>query len=157
MSEPKKRNWVKYLLIVSLGLNLIVAGLMVGAKVSGHGPHKRVGMPGFGMRGFVQALPRDKRAELRAQFRDNRSKMRANGKAMHKSMDTIRAVIAMQPFDAEALHTAFTNQRAQVTSVTQDAQDAFVKIIADMSDAERAEFAENLNKQQLRHREKHKK
>ncbi len=149
MSEPKKRNWMKYLLIISLGANLVIAGLIIGAKVSGHGPMKGPHM-NFGMRGFVSALPEGKRSEVRDYFKKNRSKMRAGGDAMRKTRVEIQNILAAQPFDPEALNAAFTQQRSRVTSVTQDAQAALIKIITDMTDAERAEFAENLKKQQLR-------
>ncbi|KAB7615378.1 periplasmic heavy metal sensor [Amylibacter sp. SFDW26] len=149
MSEPKKRNWMKYLLIVSLGANLVIAGLIIGAKASGHGPMKGSHM-NHGMRAFVSAMPESKRSEVRAYFKKNRSKMRAGGEAMHQTRIEIQNILAAQPFDPEALNTVFTQQRSRVTSVTKDAQAALVKIITDMTDVERAEFAENLKKQRLR-------
>ena len=35
-SVKSTKPWVKYLLVVSLGLNLAIAGLFIGAKVAGH-------------------------------------------------------------------------------------------------------------------------
>ncbi len=157
MSEPKKRNWMKYLLVVSLGLNLAVAGVMIGARFSDHGSHKSTKMGGFGIRGFVHSLPADKRSEVREHFRQSRSKMRSNGDAIRQSMNDIRDVISAQPFDAAALGAAFTQQRTQVRAVSVNAQKIFVKVITEMTDAERAEFVENMKQNQRRYEQKKKK
>lgn len=159
MSEPKKRSWMKYLLIASLGVNLLVAGLVIGAKASGQSHMKGTHMGGVGLRAFVSAMPEGKRSELHDHFKQNRSKMRAGKNAMRETMNEIRMIIAAQPFDAEALNAAFTQQRSRVTSVTQDAQATLVKVITDMTDAERAVYAENLKKHRFhknkkRHKEK---
>jgi len=153
MSEPKKRNWMKYVLIASLGLNLIVMGLIVGAKASGHGPMKSPHMGGFGVRSFAAALPKEKRSELGDYFRQKRKTARADGSLREKRAQ-MHSILTAQPFDAEALSAAFTEQRAYATAVTQEAQAALVKIIVDMSDAERATFADNLKKQKFRKHEK---
>lgn len=101
---------------------------------------------GTGMRVLVRALPDSKRAEVRKYFRKNREKMRKNGAAMRMSLDNIGAVIRKQPFDEAALHDAFSDQRANITVIIQDAETAFIAIIASMTDAERLLFVENIEK-----------
>lgn len=141
--KPKK-SWMKYLLIVSLGLNLLVVGLAIGAKMGGHGPKDRHFKGGAGMHLLMGSLPDSKRGEVRKYFRANRDKMRATGDAMRASLDTIGTAISAKPFNADILNSAFEDQRTHITAVTQDAQKAFVAIIAGMTDAERAEFVENM-------------
>lgn len=141
--KPKK-SWMKYLLIVSLGFNLLIVGLVVGAKIGGYGHKGGHHADGSGLRVLMRSLPDSKRGEVRQYFRDNRDKMRANGDAMGASLDTIGAAISVQPFDSEALNEAFVGQRAHIAVITQDAQKAFVAIIASMTDAERTKFVENM-------------
>lgn len=143
---------MKYLLIVSLGLNLAVAGLFIGAKVSGH--HKSGGGPvgTSNMRVFMHALPDSKRKEVRKYFRKNRAELRAKGEAFHENMKAINATILMQPFDEAALNQAFGKQSAYITILTQDAQKAFVAIIASMTDEERATYVATIQEQRRKWR-----
>jgi uncharacterized membrane protein len=154
--------WMKYLLIVSLGLNLVIAGLMVGAKMGGHdGP--RGGHPkyagGTGMHVLMKSLPDSKRGEVRKYFHEKRDKMRVNGNAMRNSLTAISTAIGAQPFDADALTEAFAEQRTHITVVAEDAQKSFVAIIAGMTDSERAEYVANMkeHRHKWEQRRKHKK
>lgn len=145
--KPNK-PWMKYLLIVSLGLNLAVAGLFIGAKVSGH--HKSGGggpVSTSNMRVFMHALPDSKRKEVRKYFRKNRAELRAKGEAFHENMKTISTAILKQPFDEATLNQAFGEQSTYITTITQDAQKAFVAIIASMTDEERATYVATIQKQ----------
>jgi uncharacterized membrane protein len=162
--KPKK-SWMKYLLIVSLGLNLAIAGLVIGAKMGGHGGprggHAKYA-GGTGMHVLMRSLPDSKRGEVRKYFHEKRDKIRANGDAMRNSLISISTAISARPFDENALTTAFAEQRTHITAVTQDAQKSFVAIIAGMSDDERAEYVENMKEhrhkwEKHRKRNKHKK
>jgi uncharacterized membrane protein len=141
------RPLMKYLLIASLGLNLVIAGLVVGAKMGGHGDHKRGSAKyagGAGMHLLMKSLPDSKRGEVRKYFHEKRGKMRANGDAMRNSLTAISTAISAQPFDENALTEAFTEQRTHITAVAQDAQKSFVAIIAGMTDDEREEYVVNM-------------
>ena len=157
-SVKSTKRWVKYLLVVSLGLNLAVVGLFVGAKVAGHDPTKPTHPPGAsGMRHFMHALPNSKRREVRRYFRSNREKLHANGGAMRDAMENIQAVIVAQPFEADALNAAFYQQRAHIMTMTTDAQTAFVEIIAGMTDEERKQYVANMETLRLKWRKNRKK
>jgi uncharacterized membrane protein len=157
-SVKSTKPWVKYLLVVSLGLNLAIAGLFIGAKVAGHDSGKPPHPPGAsGMRHFMHALPNSKRREVRQYFKLNREKMHANGYAMRGAMENIQAVIVAQPFDADALNAAFDQQRTHIITMTTDAQTAFVEIIAGMTDDERKQYVANMETLRLKWREKRKK
>jgi len=154
-SIKQGKPWAKILLVVSLGLNLAVAGLVIGAKMSGHGPGKSPYAGGTGMRVLMHALPKSKRTEARKFFHQNREKHRTNGDAMRVSLDDIGAAITARPFDAGTLREAFSNQRAHIETMTQDAQQAFVAIIAGMTDEERMQYVDNMKKQRQKWRKDH--
>lgn len=73
-----RSRWWTVLLIASLGINLLIAGIVAGRMVNGPpGP----GIPqGFGQlvpRKFFGDLPRERREELMALIRDNRDEFKA--------------------------------------------------------------------------------
>ncbi len=152
--KPKK-PWMKILLVISLGLNLAVVGLVIGAKISGYGHGSLSHSGSTGMRVLMHALPDSKRADVRKYFHKNRNKIRANGDVMRASLDNIGTAISAQPFDTDALNAAFGDQRAQITTITQNAQQAFVSIIASMTDEERASYVDNMKEQRNKWRKKH--
>jgi len=154
-SIKKGKPWMKILLVISLGMNLAVVGLVIGAKISGHGPRGMSQANGSGMRALMHALPNGKRADVRKYFHESRGKIRAKDNAMRVSLDNIAAVITAQPFDANALNEAFSVQRAHIVTITQNAQQAFVAIIASMTDKERAEYVDNMNEQRQKWRKEH--
>ena len=155
MKTPRKWPWMKALLILSLGMNLAVVGLVVGAKMSGHGDRRAHFAGGSGLRVFMRALPDDQRLEVRKYFRVNRTKIYANGKAMHQTMQTIHVAIIARPFNADAVHAAFTAQRSHITRSTQDAQKAFVAIISGMTDGQRLAYVNAMKEQRRKWRETH--
>ncbi len=155
-TKPAKKPWMKILLIASLGLNLAIAGMVVGAMIRHHGRGHEAGFSGnFAMRGFMHALPDDKRMDVRRFFQQNRGSMRANRESINEAMLEIHKVILAKPFDQAALNAAFDAQRARVSEVTKDAQTAFVAIVAGMSDKERQSFVKTLEAQHRKWQKKH--
>ncbi len=154
-SIKQGKPWMKILLVISLGMNLAVVGLVIGAKISGHGPRGMSHANGSGMRALMHALPNSKRADVRKYFHENRDKIRAKDDVMRTSLDNIATAITAQPFDANVLNEAFSAQRAHIVTMTENAQQAFVVIIASMTDKERAEYVDNMKEQRHKWRKKH--
>jgi len=158
MTEKKtnpKRSWMKALLIVSLGLNLAVVGLVIGAKLSGHGDKRAHFAGATGLRMFMHALPDDQRREVRRYFRVHRTQVHVNGDAMREAMQTIHVAIIARPFNPDALYTAFATQRVHITTSTRDAQKAFVEIISQMTDAQRTVYVNTMKEQRRQWRKDH--
>lgn len=158
MTETKinpKKPWMKILLVASLGLNLAVAGLVIGAKLSGHGDKRAHFSGATGLRVFMHALPDTQRREVRKYFRINRTRIHTNGEAMRGAMQTIHVAIIARPFDANALHAAFAAQRMHITTSTKDAQKAFVAIISGMTDTQRMDYVKAMQEQRRKWRENH--
>lgn len=149
-AHPKlPRRW---LLPVSLALNLLVVGIVGGAAVrhafDDDGP-MMVRDLAFGP--FTEALSHDDRAALRRSFltragdlRDLRPKGRAD-------FDGLLVALRATPFDLDAVKTQMAGQRDRMAERLGLGQDLLVERIAAMSDVERAAFAERLEAA-LRHR-----
>lgn len=145
---------MKYLLIFSLGLNLLVAGWVVGSKIAGHGQKAHMQTSSGPMRVMLRALPQNKRTEVRRYFRENRKDIQAERKNLQNAFAQIEAAIAARPFDPEVLHSVFDMQRQHFTTVTQYAQIALIQAVTDMTDAERADYLENIKDHRKRHQKK---
>lgn len=94
-----RRRWVKGLLIVSLALNLAVAGAL-GARLI-YGPHIRHFSPSFGWsegRSFYKKLPRARQRAVMQQIRQYRGEFAAMREAIRKA----RAQAAARLSDAKS-------------------------------------------------------
>lgn len=140
----KNWNWTKTLLVISLGLNLLVAGMVVGSAFS----HRKGGRPdpflGGGMRPYVSSLPEKQREHVRDRLLHNREAARAARQELRQSARNVRDAITAEPFDADALNTAFAAQRSVYDGIAANGHHALVEILAGMSDAERAQFIARL-------------
>lgn len=104
------RVGVGLLLTVSLALNLITAGVVVGRLVSDgprhHGPH------------MLRGVPESARPALRDAFRAHRDEMRAHIRGIREARARIADRIASDPLDQAALEAAF-DELAQRTDAMQ--------------------------------------
>jgi uncharacterized membrane protein len=100
---------LKYALIASLALNLLIIGTVAGTMV-GFGKHRQHFGSGrgedFGLMGLTRHLPEERRKEIRKQLREDRTRLRP-------LMDDVRAArrdaadkLAADPFDRGALEGA---------------------------------------------------
>lgn len=143
LSPDRPPRWIKGLLFGSLALNLAFVGLIAGAVLRHDGPeHRGAHTPGpaaFGQP-YLRALPREARREM---FRSLRE---ADGFPDREERRAVYAeVIARlrsEPFDVAALAAVVSQQAEGSIAVQRAAQDAWLQIVAQMSPAERAAYAE---------------
>ncbi len=139
------RRWVKVLLFVSLALNLAVAGAVIGAMVKHRGDHgdwphgiDRATVP------YIHALPqRDKRALGKALREHGRDIPNAR-KNYRQDFQAALSILRTQPFDAVALQEVLTRQGAGPQARRLQGETLFLERISNMSDAERAAYADRL-------------
>ncbi|EEE36379.1 hypothetical protein RKLH11_212 [Rhodobacteraceae bacterium KLH11] len=155
MSETPapKRKWMPVLLVVSLALNLLIAGIVVGSVLRFKGGDRAGAPPGFGP-ALYYALPKPDRTALRAEL----SEMR--GKRSHRRKQDFRALsqaLRAVPFDPETVGFLL-QQQAQTTAELQMAlHQQWLARVSAMSDDERAAYADRLEEVVKRGPRKHKK
>lgn len=134
------KTWV---LVGSLSLNLLVAGLAVGLVVKGPmGPHDL----GFGL--FDEALrPEDRRA-LREALRERSGDLRAARRQMTADLDGVLAALRAEPFDAAKLQAALAVQQNHLTERLQIGTEAIGAYLAGLSREERLAVAARLEDRQ---------
>lgn len=133
---------VKALLIVSLALNLLVAGLVAGAWLRDGRPGGRDRDPGFGP--FGEALSDADRRELRRAFMARMPEMRENRAALRADMQGVVTALRAEPFDAAALSAAMDAALARMAGRIEVGQELLVDRITAMDEAERVAFADRL-------------
>jgi uncharacterized membrane protein len=139
--------WVRVLLVASLAVNLLVAGIVVGARV-GHGRDEGVRLPrDAGALLYLGALPREDRAALVAELRaespggpDRRERMAEALAEVRATLATLRA----EPFEADAFARRLGHQRAVAARRGERAEALLVERVAAMSPDERRAYADAL-------------
>jgi len=138
--RPGCRLWLRILLGVSLALNLLVLGLVVGAALRFGGADRMRPQQSLGAILYRQ-LPREDRRSLRAQLRaspaDRAERRRAEADAV---ADALRAT----PFDARRLRQLLAERVRRGEEWQSAVQRAWMTRIEAMSDAERAAYADRL-------------
>jgi uncharacterized membrane protein len=100
-------RWMRILLVVSLALNLLVAGATLGMVLRGGPPLAEGREVGFGP--FAAALSPEDRSELRRAF-IARSIAEGDGRrAMREDMRALLGALRADPFDADALRAALAH------------------------------------------------
>ena len=152
----RTRRLVKVILTISLTLNLLVLGLVVGAHVRDGHDDRRFGPPdrsiardmGFGP--FIAAFPREDRREMAMALRDRTGPFLDNRQALVEEMEGILATLRAEPFDAAALTVLLEAQGSRIRERAEIGREILVGQIDKMTPAERARFADKLE-QGLRH------
>ncbi|WP_176559388.1 periplasmic heavy metal sensor [Rubellimicrobium roseum] len=142
--RPGLSRPLRWLLVVSLGLNLLVAGLAVGALLHGDGPHGRPRPVELALGPMSRALEEeDRRAVLEALDRSG-VLARHGRRAREAEMAGMLAAIRREPFDPVALAEAMDRLRAGRAEIEAAVQAAVMERIAGMEPVQRAAFADRI-------------
>jgi len=138
--QPRTRLWIRVLLIVSLGLNLLVVGLVGGAMLRFGPDGMRPPLRSVGA-AMYRELPRKDRRALWAGSSHAHGDRHARRKA---DALAVSAAIRATPFDAAALAAVLDEQAERRLGFRQSMQSAWLARVAGMSGAERQAYADRL-------------
>jgi uncharacterized membrane protein len=146
------RPWMKGLLAVSLALNLLVLGVIVGARVDDHArrPDHRSGEsrgafdPALGP--FSRALPDPYRSQAVEDLRERAGDIRDNRAVLAAQVDEMIALLRDDEFDQAALRAVLEAQSEAFRARGQVGRDVVLEQISRMSARDRALLAERLEK-----------
>jgi uncharacterized membrane protein len=153
MEQKTKMGWKKYLLIASLGLNLLIAFAVGGAFLKSGGPD-RMKSDVFLQGAMIRALPDEKRELLRSGFKDHRDKHKKENGSFRAMRTELNDVIIAVPFSADALNDILVKQRDMRAGFALSGDAALVNVISQMTDAERADFAANIKFRKMKRKKK---
>lgn len=154
-TKPPRRG--RWLLIVSLALNLVLVGALVGglARMSRMPPQQAM-QPGSALVLLWRAMPEAEQRALRGggeghSGRDGRRESRAAWRAgMADEVAALRALLTAEPFDRAALEARLTEARARQAERGEVALTRMLDRIEAMEAAERAAMVERLERRTLR-------
>lgn len=145
VDAQKKSRGLRWLLIGSLTLNLLVAGVVGGAFLR----HAGEGMPpppprhlGFGT--WTAGLDREDHKALREAFRARGTDFRAALQQDRADRAALIAALKAQPFDPAALDAVADRLQSRSYERSQLSEELIRAHIRNLSDAERRVFAERL-------------
>lgn len=148
-----RRKWMRVLLVVSLTLNLLVLGLVIGAKLGGHRDHgfdprgpNRGAIRDLGFAPLAGALDRADRREIGKILRDRSGSFAENRKRLESEFQAMLSALRADPFDPEALLSNMSQQSERMRQRGELARTVLVERIGRMSMSERHEFADRIEK-----------
>jgi uncharacterized membrane protein len=145
--KPKRRiSWRGVLLIVSLGLNLLVVGMVAGA-VLGKGPHRELpALRSLGYGPYISALPDDALREMRGVVAREQGSFRENRRKMREEFEALLALLRAETVDEGALRQAIESQRNRVTERLALGSELVIAQLVAMTPEDRMAYADRLDK-----------
>lgn len=155
MSDPKTGQAVsqrtgrglKIALGLSLAVNLLILGLVVGALVAvgpGRSGNDDPRLRALGLGPFAIALPREDRQAVTDRI--DRDALRSERRALGESLGQLRAALLADPFDRAAAEAALARSRGAAEAAQGQGHRALLDHIETMSADERAELVERLGR-----------
>ena len=141
-ANGREKRWRRWLLVISVGLNLLVLGLVIGMVLRGAplgGPGGRVDLT---VGPLLRALEDDDRSAIRSGLRRAHPFDRDTRIAMRGDMDEMLAVLQAEQFDGSALRGIMERQYNRLQTVQIAVADQFIAHVAGMTTAERLALAE---------------
>lgn len=144
----KPRPWVMPVLLLSLAVNLLIAGLVAGAFLSPDGPRKgdddRRTIRGVLGEPFFQALPaKDRRAMIRDVI-GNREQFREGREALRERVASFLDALRAETFDRAEVERLLVEQRRAAISRQTFGEALLLDRLEAMSAEERADYADAL-------------
>lgn len=145
-TTPKPRRWLRWLLVVSLGFNFLVVGMVGGAVLSGEGPGQKSARDNRGSP-FVRALdPSDRRAVMRGVLGERRE-LRESREVLKARFDAFLTALRSDAFDLDTARALLAEQRAANDARVAVGEKVVLDRIAGMTLEERRAYADRLEAQ----------
>lgn len=155
-NKPRSPKWVKVVLVISLAMNLAVAGLVLGTFARGDGLRDRVehsiALRSLGLGPFSRALSPEDRDELRGRVTRDGVELREERRAVGRELRRIEQALRADPFDRAGVEAALARSRNLVVSLQEIGHTALLDQIETMSFEDRIALADSLEEVTRRHR-----
>lgn len=148
------RRWLKVVLFVSLALNLAVAGLVIGAalKFGPRGDDHRPPRLDQVVGPYTHALSARDRLAIGQKLREEYRISRPTHEQIRAEFASVLQALRAHPYDAAQVEAILMRQMQAGTERQELGQRLLIQRLSDMSDADRAAFADRLEDGLNRHR-----
>ena len=144
-------RWMWILLVVSLALNLVIAGMGLAAVYHWRMTH---GGPGAGFSRFVETLPQARQQELRSLV-DERAAIGPLRRKAWRARREARRIFAAEPFDSRQLEEAYSNASAAHEAHNRARGAWFMKMATKLTAEERRSYLKWRSRQHRHFRRRH--
>lgn len=145
-SGPPRQRLLRVVLFVSLALNLLVGGLVLGAVVGRDGPmHDRHVMLDLSFGPYTRALASEDRAALREAWRTHAPGWRDLRETQRAEFETFVGALRAEPFERQQLDAVMERQQARQTAQRALAWQILSDHLAAMPAHARATYADRLS------------
>jgi uncharacterized membrane protein len=151
----KPRRWIKVAFVLSLGLNVLILGLVGGVFLRGGPPeHVRVerDISALGLRVYFRALDEKGREEIRANVQQRKENIKAGRGVFREHLKALAGALTAEPYDHAAVAEVLSLQAGVVSNNIGVGQKVLLNQIENMTPAERKAFASGLRKPVKRRR-----
>ena len=145
-AAPKMRGWVRVLLIASVTLNLLVAGVVIGGVLrhDRHPPAPNVGDVSLGP--LTEAFSREDRAALRDRAQERGQNFRDMRQQAKADMEALIAAIDAEPYDPQRVSDLLARQRERTLERAQIGGALIAERLEAMGPEARRALAERLRR-----------
>ncbi len=143
-ARPKKRRWGKIVLTLSLALNLLFIGSIVGAGWMRHKYRSGwQGPPGFMVKHMLRHLPKEKRQSILEQIARHRKDIRPRFKEIDKRMGELKEALKADPFNAEQVKNLAAKLQVTRQQIVEAKTDLLISSLSRLTPEERRELLES--------------
>lgn len=145
-TSPKSSTprWFKFVLIISLALNLGIAGILVGTALRAPETRRSHVESPEGVAMLARAMPHAHQRELRETLRTQRDDLRPDRQELQNLRQRFVAALRAEPFDIDAVSETFTAQRLVLDQLTASGHAAVIEQIEKMTPEERENYIRRL-------------
>lgn len=147
--SPTQYRRLRIVLAVSVALNLLVAGLGIGAAFRG-GPNPDQMSRDLGFGPFSEALDMEQRRALRDSLMQKSPQIRGAMQQRRADLAQLLTALRAEPFDAAAMQNALATMRTRLEGQLILGQNALAEVLIAMPTAQRLKFADRLERGQRR-------
>ena len=142
--KPAKRRWRSIVLPVSLALNLLFVGAMVGAGWMRHKQGQGFGGPSnFALNRLLHHLPDAKRQSILDQIKGHRRAHNAKRHGLRAHHEGLKKAMGSDPFNAEQVHQMAKNLHIARGALVNDKMELLVNVLAQLTPDERRKVLES--------------
>lgn len=141
--------WGRIVLILSLSLNLLIAGMVAGTLLRGEperAPDRRPEVADLGLGPYVAALDAEDRKVLVLEARREGNGLRDHRARVRRQFEELLTLLRAETLDVAALDRLLSEQQAALTDWQEIGQRLLIEHLSQMEAAERAEYADRLDK-----------
>lgn len=144
--KPKAGRGLKVALALSLGVNLMIVGIVAGLVLSRSDQGDVPALRTLGLGPFALALERDGRSDVRARLAETAAPLRADRREVGLSLRAMQAALRADPFDRAAAEAALERSRQAAAAVQARGHTALLDHIETVPLTRRIEMAERLER-----------